>query len=986
MQLYIKKTSPRHLILVPSSSISNKALLLRQKSPTNHHLVSVEFVPTDSLELEECVRWPAEIVGVAGLVGGGGSSLSSGPGVSPDKECFLVVVERASRVGEVRPGTSTTPPEPISKVVSTSIHSLSSSTWDSSSLDSSLDPSIDSSSSSYYSTSSGSSTPLNLFEHPLSGMKKILDNGSFYFADPGSEWDVSSRLDERVRRERGEPGSLVETMGGSGNEQEGLLGKNWKEDRRFVWNEFLLGGLREFREGLESDEEREEFDLCGFLIPMIQGFVSSVVINAPGGQAINLAVVSRLSWRRAGTRFNTRGVDDEGNAAAFVETETVFSAGDVTMSWVQVRGSVPVFWEQQGIQAFGQKIQITRPAQASQPAFDKHFEELLSIYGPVHAVNLLGQKDNEVVLTQQYQDHLRRYTSSKPPPPLVGMTSFDFHAAVKVNGVESVRERVRRLDGVRRGLEEFGWTCLSGGEVVEEQRGVFRTNCLDCLDRTNVICEILSATVLENFMRTINPQWINLPNLWTAHSHIWADTGDQLSKVYAGTGALNTSFIRSGKRTLGGLLSDASKSVGRAYINTFTDKSKQVAIDMLLGMLADQRQIEIFDPVNQQLKRTLLQRAGEYSSTKNILVFTGTWNLNGKPPGESLLPWLFPSANSSNEPDIFSIAFQEIVPLTAQQIVQTDPQKIRIWEKFILGTFANRPNKKNDYILLRSEQLVGTALLVLIKSSLAQAVRKVEGSSKKTGLRGMSGNKGGVAIRMDFHDTSLCFVTAHFAAGHTNVAERNADYWTIASGLRFQKGKTIASHDIIFWAGDFNYRIDLANEDARELAETDNLTHLIGADQLTRAMDKNEVFGDYEEGEISFRPTYKYDNGTDNYDSSEKARIPSYTDRVLWRGISVEQIVYARAGLRTSDHRPVLGLFRASVQIIDKEKKAAMSSEIKQGLVKQMDGSGDISDGMRSLRVDSFEVDGRELAFPPFLLLRFASASLSSSTFWNETS
>lgn len=52
---------------------------------------------------------------------------------------------------------------------------------------------------------------------------------------------------------------------------------------------------------------------------MIQGFVSSVVINAPGGQAINLAVVSRLSWRRAGTRFNTRGVDDEGNAAAFVE-------------------------------------------------------------------------------------------------------------------------------------------------------------------------------------------------------------------------------------------------------------------------------------------------------------------------------------------------------------------------------------------------------------------------------------------------------------------------------------------------------------------------------------------------------------------------------------------------------------------------------------------------------------------------------------------
>jgi len=105
-------------------------------------------------------------------------------------------------------------------------------------------------------------------------MKKILDTGSFYFADPGSEWDVSSRLDERVRRERGESASLVETMGaGAGGKQEdreGMLGKNWKEDRRFVWNEFLLGGLREFREGIESEEEREEFDRCGFLVSALE--------------------------------------------------------------------------------------------------------------------------------------------------------------------------------------------------------------------------------------------------------------------------------------------------------------------------------------------------------------------------------------------------------------------------------------------------------------------------------------------------------------------------------------------------------------------------------------------------------------------------------------------------------------------------------------------------------------------------------------------
>jgi hypothetical protein len=65
----------------------------------------------------------------------------------------------------------------------------------------------------------------------------------------------------------------------------------------------------------------------------------------------------------------------------------------------------------------------------------------------------------------------------------------------------------------------------------------------------------------------------------------------------------------------------------------------------------------------------------------------------------------------------------------------------------------------------------------------------------QTGLRGMAGNKGAVAIRLDFHDTSICFVTAHFAAGTSNVAERNADYVTISGGLHFLRGKTISDHE-----------------------------------------------------------------------------------------------------------------------------------------------------------------------------------------------
>lgn len=105
------------------------------------------------------------------------------------------------------------------------------------------------------------------------------------------------------------------------------------------------------------------------------------------------------------------------------------------------------------------------------------------------------------------------------------------------------------------------------------------------LDRTNFIQDILSRTSLEQYLFSVRREWLGSNSLWTNHRELWAENGDALSRIYAGTGALNTSFTRSGKRTLGGLLSDATKSVSRAYINNFQDKGKQSAIDMFLVRL-----------------------------------------------------------------------------------------------------------------------------------------------------------------------------------------------------------------------------------------------------------------------------------------------------------------------------------------------------------------------------------------------------------------
>jgi hypothetical protein len=94
-----------------------------------------------------------------------------------------------------------------------------------------------------------------------------------------------------------------------------------------------------------------------------------------------------------------------------------------------------VFWEQQGLQTFGQRIQITRP-HASQPAFERHFAQLTEEYGAVHVINLLGTKENEAILTSTYARHLQ--ITSRALGDQLGITHFDFHNAVRLGGHDSV--------------------------------------------------------------------------------------------------------------------------------------------------------------------------------------------------------------------------------------------------------------------------------------------------------------------------------------------------------------------------------------------------------------------------------------------------------------------------------------------------------------------------------------------------------------------
>lgn len=91
------------------------------------------------------------------------------------------------------------------------------------------------------------------------------------------------------------------------------------------------------------------------------------------------------------------------------------------------------------------------------------------------------------------------------------------------------------------------------------------------------------------------------------------------------------------------------------------------------------------------------------------------------------------------------------------------------------------------------------------------------------------------------------------------------------------------SHDYIFWCGDFNFRLDMEREEVKDLISRQEWPLLLKKDQLLMEKEKGNVFDGYEEGEIAFPPTYKYDLFSVDYDTSEKCRIPAWTDRVLWK-------------------------------------------------------------------------------------------------------
>ncbi|KAI8905550.1 SacI homology domain-containing protein [Gorgonomyces haynaldii] len=390
-----------------------------------------------------------------------------------------------------------------------------------------------------------------------------------------------------------------------------------------------------FNQALSLPLLNSKSDCSPWISKSIAGFCGSIDMDCPivgidgveKTRTYTVVLVSRLNHRRLGTRYVRRGLDEEGNAANNVEMEQIvfnhdFLKDKAISAFVQIRGSAPSIWGQELDLSYRPRLHLADMYKENVwSAIKKHYQDLKHQYigeksisgsdlGQVVCVNLLDDTGFEKPLTDLYEKTVKRFND-----PKIIYESFPVSKWCKKMNYKNMEILV---DRVRLPLVNSGWL-IAEGEVPSFyssgslrcsrlQTGTARVSCLDSLDRTNLTCSWFAKYVLPYQVQSISP---DLPSVQVlpvtgvsptevrdpasqtrkalepglpVFTNLWADSGDAISVLYAGTKALKADVTRTGKRLMiKGSVDDGINALTRYYLNNFMDGEKQDAYDLWTG-------------------------------------------------------------------------------------------------------------------------------------------------------------------------------------------------------------------------------------------------------------------------------------------------------------------------------------------------------------------------------------------------------------------
>lgn len=417
----------------------------------------------------------------------------------------------------------------------------------------------------------------------------------------------------------------------------------WKRaDDRFFWNRFIQSDLIDLSVG-EHDSTGIRYGpqpaVDPYILPVMFGMLRIVPAKIKSTSFV-FALITRRSRHRAGTRYFSRGIDEQGHVSNYNETEQIVILNDTAgglsgfaggqsmksgkadlgqdlqvLSFVQTRGSVPVYWAEVNNLKYTPTLQV-RGVETAIGAARRHFSEQIELYGDNYMVNLVNQKGREERVKKAYEQLVRTLVASSTENTEADEKTsekvhtlepsqsqkeldrlhyiyFDFHSETKGlrwNRAELLMDRLINglsRGGYFRGVENPG---APGGplDTRSVQSSVVRTNCMDCLDRTNVVQSMLgrwavTQQLVEAGILQAGEAANDDPVFEDLFRNIWADNADVVSKSYSGTGALKTDFTRTGQRTRAGMVQDLSNSITRYIRNNLLDGPRQDGFDVFLG-------------------------------------------------------------------------------------------------------------------------------------------------------------------------------------------------------------------------------------------------------------------------------------------------------------------------------------------------------------------------------------------------------------------